>query len=412
MKAYKEYMDNITVSDVLHRKLVSYSTSAKTVRCPITVRRYVAVFACLAVIMLGALTVPQLLQESTAPERIDKSTYTLIFNKAINQASSDIGIPGHFWHELNPAELQAVFPGLAEMHTITATANYRGDGTLFNIDAHALSVDGYRAYIQAAPGEVTLDYVLDGKVNISNVLGTAVKAGYFETKPNSRGKRNVIYFASFKLSNLDYYVELGGVEEEKEGLKEEISTIIGLLIKGGAADLGVLHPIIPELREDKLNMEGARSDSDFGAYLPKNLPSGFIFESAMRFINQEHNYLSATWTKDMGYIEWRVSALGKDDEARITSIADTQNYDLSLYPIPRADSVPDVLREIVDNPIFRSEDLTLKTIQARAYEVSDSGDESGSRMKFGVLYGGTLIELNVKGSTPEAVFDMLQQIKP
>ncbi|NLD50762.1 MAG: hypothetical protein GX660_26780, partial [Clostridiaceae bacterium] len=87
------------------------------------------------------------------------------------------------------------------------------------------------------------------------------------------------------------------------------------------------------------------------------------------------------------------------------------NYDLSLYPIPRADSVPDELREIVNNPVFLIDELTLDTVRARTYEISDSGDEPGARMRFGVLYGDILVELSIKGATPEAMFEILQKIK-
>jgi len=32
-------------------------------------------------------------------------------------------------------------------------------------------------------------------------------------------------------------------------------------------------------------------------------------------------------------------------------------------------------------------------------------------MRFSVLYGDTLVKLNVKGATPEVMFEILQQIK-
>ncbi len=137
----------------------------------------------------------------------------------------------------------------------------------------------------------------------------------------------------------------------------------------------------------------------------------FEFEDALRYINQEQNALFITWTKGMGYINWRVSFLDDNDKTRITSVTDAHNYDLALYPIPRADSVPDELREIVDNPIFYIDELTLDVVQARTYEVADSGDEPDQRMRFGVLYGDILVELNIKGASPEVMFDILQQIK-
>ncbi|WP_165878447.1 hypothetical protein [Natranaerovirga pectinivora] len=54
----------------------------------------------------------------------------------------------------------------------------------------------------------------------------------------------------------------------------------------------MLSPVIPELRDDKLSVEEAYEEEDFGAYLPQKLPRGFVFESSVRFINQEFNYLS------------------------------------------------------------------------------------------------------------------------
>ena len=65
----------------------------------------------------------------------------------------------------------------------------------------------------------------------------------------------------------------------------------------------------------------------------------------------------------------------------------------------------------MNNPIFSIDELTLEAVQARAYEVSDAGDEPGQRMRFSVLYGDVLVELSVKGASPEAIFELLQQIE-
>lgn len=429
MKAYNKYMNKISVSSTLHQKIMSRA-DARPKRWPIMIKRYTAAFACLTVVLLGVFTIPKLMQHNVTPTPGDSpfilqpdskspitsvlNKYTLDFNRAKGQAAANIYIPGHFWQELTPNEIRAVFPILKNQHNIKATANFQSDGngaTLFSIDAHAISAAELETYIQLAPDEVVLDYVFDSETKSSDVLGTAVTAGYFEAAPNSKGLKNIIYFATFKLSDVAYYVELSGAEAKKEVVKNEISEIIGLLIEGGTADLDVLHPVVPELREDRLSLDEARADIDFGAYLPTKIPVGFEFEDAQRFINQEQNVLFVNWTKGMGYINWRVSPLDDDDKTRITSVDDNKNYDLALYPIPRADSVPDELREIVDNPIFLIDDLTLDTVRARSYEVSDSGDEQGSRMRFSVLYGDILVELNVKGATPEAMFEILQQIK-
>jgi len=429
MKAYSEYMDKISVSNTLHHRLVSCTANVKPSRRPTAVRRYAAALASLAVILLGVLTVPQLLQDGTEPTPdndwtvtpgTDTSTpapdeqYKLDFNKADSLSADKVYIRGHFWQELTSDELNAVFPGLPDTYTVTATANFQSSETgaaLFNIDAHAVSAGGLETYIQIAPGEAVIDYVLDDESKASYILGTAVTAGYFETEPNSKGLRNVIYYASFELSGLGYYAELSGSESDSAALRAELSLLVGTLIKGGAADLSIFdNPVIPELRDDKLDLDSAYADPDFGIYLPETIPNGFSFESAVRFINQRSNYLDVLWIKGMGNISWNVSFLEEEDKARITTIDDKENYDLALYPIPRADSVPDELREIVDDPIFRIEDLTLEVVQARAYAVSDAGDISGPRMRFSVLYGDILVEVNIKGAQPEAVFEMLQHI--
>lgn len=430
MKAYNDYMNKITVSSTLHQKLVSCAGNTRPKRLPIMIKRYTAAFACFAVVLLGVFTIPKLTQHNVTPTPGDNpsvlqpgssipapdasSKYTLSFNKAGSHTAANIAIPGHFWQELTDEELKAVFPALTNTHGITATANFQSDksgASLFNIDAHAVSAAGLKTYIQLAAGEVVLDYRFDVKTKASDVLGTPVTAGYFETEPNSKGLKNIIYFATFKLSGVCYYVELGGAEAEKEALKNEISELIGLLIKGGAADLNVFHPVVPELREDRLKLDEARTDADFGAYLPAEVPAGFVFEDALRFINQEQDMLIVNWSKGMSYIDWRISSLNDNDKTRITSVGNKKNYDLSLYPIPRADSVPDELREIVDNPIFLIDELTLDTVRARTYKVSDSGDEPGARMRFSVLYGDILVELRIKGASSEAIFDILQQIK-
>lgn len=430
MKEYNKYMDNISVSSTLHQKIMSRANDTRQKRWPIMLKHYTAAFACLAVVLLVFFTIPKLTQNnvtptprdnpsvlqpgSTVPAPYASSKFTLYFNKADSQAEDKIAIPGHFWRELTEDELKTVFPRLIEMHSITATANFQSDesrASLFNIDAQALSSAGFKIYIQLAPSEVVLDYGFDVETKASDVFGTAVTAGCFETKPNSKGLRNVICFATFKLSDVAYYVELGGREAEKEVVKKEISEIIGLMIEGGAADLDLFHPIVPKLRNDSLSLDEARADADFGSYIPETLPKGFVFENANRFINQERNTLFVNWTRGMNYISWQASLLKDNDKTRITNIADTENYDLALYPIPRADSVPDKLREIVDNPIFLIDELTLDTVRARSYEISDSGDEQGPRMHFSVLYENTLLELNVKGVTPEAIFEILQQIK-
>ena len=112
----------------------------------------------------------------------------------------------------------------------------------------------------------------------------------------------------------------------------------------------------------------------------------------------------------MEELSWVISEYKETDSERLTSIADTENYDLARYPIPRAESVPEELREIVNCPIFSAEELTLDAVYKRAYKADDAGDVDGWRMMFAVKYGDVVIELRTKGVEPEWVFQQLMNI--
>ncbi len=143
-----------------------------------------------------------------------------------------------------------------------------------------------------------------------------------------------------------------------------------------------------------------------GAYLPER-PEGFAFESASCL---EGRY-SVIWYLGMDELDWYVMDYKEEYASRITSVEDTANYDLALYPIPRAESVPDALREIVNNPIFRAEELTLEAVLARAYKVAEAGDSNGYRMHFSVMYGDKLITVTAKGLSPQWLYEQLSKIE-
>lgn len=159
-----------------------------------------------------------------------------------------------------------------------------------------------------------------------------------------------------------------------------------------------------------LSLSQAREMAPHGSYLPA-APEGFQLESAA--YDQEEDRLSLLWTRPGAYDELRWSVFPYQDSLfpRLTAVSALENYDLSRYPIPRADSVPEELREIVDRPIFNGAELTLEAVQRRAYTVEDSGDSQGPRLSFGVRYGDMVVELSAKGVDPAWVYQQLQQIE-
>ncbi len=166
-------------------------------------------------------------------------------------------------------------------------------------------------------------------------------------------------------------------------------------------------------QNDDLTFVEALADADFGAYLPSEGPEGFPNE---RFLRYKHDdildFLSGFWD-DGGFnlLTWHVERFTEKDAARVASVADLENYDLTLYPIPRAESVPKDKREIVNNPIFPIEELTLDAVKLRAYTLDEAGDTPGVRMEFSVLVGDVVVEIHSKGVSPEWVFEQLSNLR-
>lgn len=179
-----------------------------------------------------------------------------------------------------------------------------------------------------------------------------------------------------------------------------------------APDLDRIQPSrIPEFCKEELELKAAQEDPDFGKWFLQDVPAGYQKETMLRYKDYYSDCLYGFWTKGYDQLRWEVSKLTEEDKARITSVDATENYDLSLYPIPRADSVPEELREIVDDPIFRIEDLTLDIILCRYYEVYDRGEGGNSgRMQFSVLYEDVIVEVRTKGISPQWLYEQLMKL--
>jgi len=477
MKAYNEYMDNISVSDTLHRRFVSCVANVSSSHRPMIVRRYATAFACLVVILLGVLTVPRLLPENTMPitdsSQQPKTTGPVVTKPDATSKPDATGQSLAIYHDIDisqiirqPYEAKVPFGFFFDqwlmmmkqdkdlsigLHPHSFGSHW--DDRRFTKEDIASSLDISVIDPVLPNGDYTTkQYVL---VDDEADETIAYRTDYYYFNKDTmdfQSRFSIFYFEedhfSEKIEEMQNVTEVNGeihiddfspstnayakvphvrkLVYLKNGVGIAVEAEANAVITGGKVEQGkslelyeltdkqliaLVDTFVFKSPGKNLDLTAAYADLDFGAYLPQDLPAGFAFDIAYRTASQESNSLFASWHKGLGYIEWWVSPFEEDDKSRLTTVADTKNYDLSLYPIPRADSVPRELRIIVNNPIFRVEDLTLEVVQARAYEVSDAGDISGHRMRFSVLYGDTLVEINIKGATPEAVFEILQQIK-
>lgn len=312
-----------------------------------------------------------------------------------------IGIPD--MEELGKKEGEALLPGLAGKGELQVTGYQQEDGSPYYIHTRLTEKEGREADIVLTTGEPwpSVEYTLGEDPILSQVGGVDVVVGYLEEADGT-----ALYFAEFILGEVGYRVTVRGGEAEQtflEGLVED-------LIAGGEADLTLLTPDVSALRGEDQTLAQAYAHPDFGAYLPQSIPKDFAFERAMRQHNKTMDSLFVTWSKGMAYLEVRVFRLEENHRGRLTTAEAPETYDLSLYPIPRAESVPMELWEVVNCPIFPAEELTLPVLETRADRVQDAGDVGGGRFHLGVLYGEDIVvEITAKGVTTEEIFTSLTE---
>lgn len=441
MKHYIDYMDHITADAKLHQSIME---KIENKQAPVNQNRrmmqFAATAACAAVILLSLWTVPNLLSNpvvgppgvdcpntpqnpavitgtpSAAPTAApaeslpptEPDIYELFFNRAETCYQPDRAYAlGYFTLPLDEDDFSTLnLPVTDHNRSFSGVAGFSAAGELYNVAIVCKNeTSGYETAIEMERERVFVEYLYPEPVKVLTVHGVTVEAGFWQNGGSS------MYYAFFTFGQTGYYLRVEEIAgDERAG--DELTELVSLIINRGSADLnGITPEVIPEFRNDDLTLKEARSDTSFGALVPNTVPNGFGFESAIRSIHQWNDSLNLQYA-GTGRAELRVTIRRprEDDWERIIDPAKTETYDLSLYPIPRSESVPRELWQIVDHPVFRIEDLTLELVMARAYFVEEAGDTSGDRMSFGVLYGDIVVEVTGKGAPPDEVYKMLSRM--
>lgn len=336
--------------------------------------------------------------------------WSVHYNEAVSLVSADRAfIQGIFTEELNDAERMSVKPDRwYDGMDFSSYAIFDNYGNLLDV---ILTVN--------TPNLVTVTitdyvfggcYLLDGEAAVS-VCGDTEYRLYQYAYGNQ-----VTLGADSVIGGLYFDFCMETTPEELEQSKKDFQAVLECFAfyAEGKPDLSAIVPDeIPELTEQMFEtLSEARLEPDFGRYLPLELPSGFSESAIRRFRFDDSNYLSALWSRGLDDLSWVITPYTQADANRLTSVDELENYDLSLYPIPRADSVPEELREIVDDPIFEAEELTLEAVYRRAYKIKDAGDSDGWRMRFSVRYGDVIVSIRSKGVEPEWLYEQLVNLIP
>lgn len=167
---------------------------------------------------------------------------------------------------------------------------------------------------------------------------------------------------------------------------------------------------IPPDDRVELSEEEAYAAEVLGAYIPSNIPKGYIWESARASVNAktgEYESIFLCWTKGMDSIMITVSKADVENLV-VTDITQKEAYDVSLYDIPYAETVPEKYSVCFDNPIFMWKDMSLDLVQSRMKVVADAGDTDTPCGNFSIIYPeGILLDFNGDG-TAEEIWEMLR----
>ncbi len=343
---------------------------------------------------------------------ISTTQYSLHLNDTQMVSDARVFLEGHFWYALDEVQLSSLLPNVTQKHDTTGSVHYSSkddEASLFEVYTYSTISESIKGSVTVALNEIVHDVIIDGEAISSEIEGVEVTAGLFVTDKNSKGERNYIYYAEFMLGEISYYAELVSYGEEANTI---FTQFVADIILGGEADLSVFdNPIIPELIDEELTESEAYAEADFGSYL-FDVPSDYAFNSAYRWLNQTTNSLFASWSKGYSDISISVSEHNEDSISRLVSPEQTELYDILLYSIPWADSMPSDTRHIIQNPVFKIEELTQEMIEMRGYVLEEVGDPSSEsvKMSFCVLYGDVVVDISCEGLSASYLYEQLSKI--
>lgn len=155
---------------------------------------------------------------------------------------------------------------------------------------------------------------------------------------------------------------------------------------------------------ETLTWEAAREDAVYGRYVDVQIPEGYEFTSG----SCTASGLRLIWSK--GTEEITISCRQADESVSdwLVDVDDPREYDMGLYTIPLAESVPQELIQKVSNATFYADQVSLQIVEARSYQMEEQGDEALWRTQIGILYSGNvLVDIRSKGPSPEEIYALI-----
>lgn len=306
-------------------------------------------------------------------------------------------------------------------YTLTGSALYAGDGTLLWVNLWGENdKTGGSFTLTLRPGELPFNCGLYSDLETTEVFGVPV-TGWSREEDGAwvccsefmAGEVGV----RFENRSSPFGSEYGEAERDlAEGGAQMFNALLvrqGLSTDGGfTLDHLMTAEDVPEWREEEYaSLEAARQETAFAPWLPEETPAGYgEFYGRMTWQQGLEHTMYLRWSR--GYDDVTMMIYLPEGETVWGNVVDVdrpETYDVRLYPVPRADSVPEEYRETVDHPVFRAEDMSRDLVAARAYTAEDAGDTGGVRMSFSVLHpDNTLVQYDTKGLSVEELWALVE----
>ena len=321
-------------------------------------------------------------------------------------------IPGYFRETLDKTELDAVQPGMwLEWMEFSGEAGFNGEGNLLEVFLWVTtSQPDTTVTVTLSTDGISPCFLLPEDAVSSTCNGMEYRLGRWVDPSGS-----ISLLAEAQMHGIWFTFSLhtsADTEKQAQADFEDILECFTLYEQGEPNLSAVTAAEIPPWQDKNLSHTEALADTDFGAWFLPTAPSGFAEESIRRYQDQYTNALWGLWTREYDQLRWEVRYMTTEDADNLVAISEPETYDLSRYPIPRAESVPDQLRDTVDRPIFNAEELTWDVLSTRADTAADAGDSDGARMNFGVRYGDIVVEIQSKGVEPQWIYEQLMALRP
>lgn len=76
------------------------------------------------------------------------------------------------------------------------------------------------------------DTVIEGRESKSVINGVNIMTGYFLTRKNSKGDRTAIFYAAFKIKDINLFIELSGDSDDADAIAKELAETVYNIIQG------------------------------------------------------------------------------------------------------------------------------------------------------------------------------------